>query len=54
MSNLSDKCFSRLREHIQQVLDMLDDLSPDQAAAALAEIRKMEAIISQYDKAPDQ
>lgn len=54
MSELSAKYFSCLREHIQQVLSILEELPPEEAAPVLAEIRRMEIILSQYDKAPDQ
>lgn len=54
MSELPAKYFSRLREHIQQVLSILEDIPPDEAAPVLSEIRRMEAILSQYDNAPGQ
>ena len=54
MSELSAKYFSRLREHIRQVLSILEELPPEEAAPVLAEIRRMEVILSQYDKASEQ
>ena len=54
MGNLSNQYFSRLRELIENTRKMLSDIPPEQATPILAEIRRMEDILSQYDKAPDQ